>query len=387
MVGYYKALFRVINLKRLTIISHTKHYKNIDGAIVGWGATVTEINHLLDVFDRITHIAMLQTEPAPPSALRYTSDKIDFVAIPAVGGPKLLDKLSIITTAPRIIRSIQKALKNSDYFQFRAPTGIGVFVIPYLIFFNNSKGWFKYAGNWKQENAPIAYRFQKWLLEHQSRKVTINGFWKNQPTHCLSFENPCLTQDEVDQGQVYGQEKRDYSFINFCFVGRLETAKGIDLLFDALSNLNEQYLSKIGTIHLVGDGVQMESYKNRVKTVNIKFIFHGFLSRKEVHKVYMDSHAIVLPSASEGFPKVIAEAMNYGCIPIVSDISSIGHYIKGGVNGFLLKEITAKELKMSLEFFLTLTANQYQQIRFSNPDFIKSFTYNYYNKRLFEEIL
>src|SRR5690606_41947831 len=65
----------------------------------------------------------------------------------------------------------------------------------------SQKGWIKYAGNWKQKDAPVAYRFQTWLLERQSRPVTINGRWPNQPKHCLSYENPCLTKQELDEGQ------------------------------------------------------------------------------------------------------------------------------------------------------------------------------------------
>ncbi|MEP2280321.1 MAG: capsular biosynthesis protein, partial [Maribacter sp.] len=138
-------------MKTLTIISHTEHYKKSDGSIVGLGSTVTEINHLLTVFDCILHVAMLHEVPAPPSALPYTSSKITFVALPAVGGTSIQDKLAIIYKAPKILTVIKKALAQSDYFQFRAPTGIGVFVIPYLVFFSQKKGWFKYAGNWKQE--------------------------------------------------------------------------------------------------------------------------------------------------------------------------------------------------------------------------------------------
>ncbi|MDB9961705.1 capsular biosynthesis protein, partial [Oceanihabitans sp.] len=137
-------------MKTLTIISHTEHYKTADGSIVGLGSTVTEINHLLDVFDAIIHVAMLHDSPAPASALPYTSNRIKFMPLPAVGGPKVLDKLAILWKAPLILRVIHKAINQTDYFQFRAPTGIGVFVIPYLMVWRSKKGWFKYAGNWKQ---------------------------------------------------------------------------------------------------------------------------------------------------------------------------------------------------------------------------------------------
>ncbi|MEO7282160.1 MAG: capsular biosynthesis protein, partial [Gelidibacter sp.] len=235
-------------MRSLTIISHTEHYMLADGSIVGLGSTVTEINHLLEVFDTITHVAMLHDTVAPSSALPYISEKIRFVALPAVGGTALSDKMAIVFMAPKIVMTIRKVLKTSDYFQFRAPTGIGVFVIPYLMLFNSKKGWFKYAGNWKQEDAPLAYRFQKWLLEKQSRPVTINGFWENQPKQCLSFENPCLTDEEIKAGQSIIVSKALQFPLELCFVGRLEAAKGVDLIFDALESLDAESLDKIGVI-------------------------------------------------------------------------------------------------------------------------------------------
>ena len=132
---------------KLAIISHTEHYKTNDGTIVAWGPTVNEINHLLEVFDAIYHIAMLQGSKAPPSALPYCSDKIKFIPVPTVGGRTVLKKFDVIFKAPQIIRTISKTLKHVDYFQLRTPTGIGVFLIPYLTFFVKKKGWYKYAGN------------------------------------------------------------------------------------------------------------------------------------------------------------------------------------------------------------------------------------------------
>ncbi|MEZ4692123.1 MAG: glycosyltransferase [Ignavibacteria bacterium] len=51
------------------------------------------------------------------------------------------------------------------------------------------------------------------------------------------------------------------------------------------------------------------------------------------------------------FPKVIAEAAACGCVPIVSDVSSIGQYFNDS-NGFLLKDITSDELAIIIYFAL-----------------------------------
>ena len=375
-------------MKRLTIISHTEHYKTSDGHIVGLGSTVTEINNLLEVFDEIYHIGMLHNTAPPQSALPYNSDNIIFIPIPSVGGPRLIDKLSIVWQMPKILRVVKRTLKQTDYFQFRAPTGIGVFVLPYLVLFSRSKGWFKYAGNWKQEKPPLAYRFQRWLLKNQKRKVTINGKWEGQPNQCLTFENPCLTESEIIKGQEIIKNKTlQEQTINFCFVGRLEDEKGVALLINAFKMVSKTDKEKIGRVHLVGNGKDVARYKELVKGSTVDFVFHGFLSRENVHAIYKESHAIILPSASEGFPKVIAEALNFGCLPIVSNISAIGHYIKNDVNGFLLSTITSNAIVEALQLVLNMSQERYSNLLKTEKKDIFKFSYPYYNKRISEELL
>ena len=374
-------------MSKLTIISHTEHYKNPDGKIVGLGSTVTEINHLLDIFDEVIHVAMLHNISAPPSALPYVSEKITFIPLPAVGGPSMTDKVAILWRAPQILITIKKALKKSDYFQFRAPTGIGVFVIPYLVLMSSKKGWFKYAGNWKQEDAPVAYNFQRWLLKKQKRIVTINGVWEDQPDQCLTFENPCLTDKDLLLGKDIAINKNfNNQSITFCFVGRLEKEKGLDILIEAFKKLTEDQKAQIKIVHIVGDGRAKEIYKKDANDNNVAFKFHGFLSRHDVHEIYKASHAIILPSASEGFPKVIAEAMNFACLPIVSNVSSIGNYVKEGINGFLLDTISVDSLLIQLQNVLKLTNEDYNNMA-STEKGVERFTYSYYNNRVKNELL
>ena len=52
--------------------------------------------------------------------------------------------------------------------------------------------------------------------------------------------------------------------------------------------------------------------------------------------VYQGSHFLILPSKSEGWPKVVAEAMFWGCIPIVSAISCVPWMLNQGERGVLL---------------------------------------------------
>ncbi len=78
----------------------------------------------------------------------------------------------------------------------------------------------------------------------------------------------------------------------------------------------------------------MNYYKEQCQFLGNKAIFHGFLGKDEVHELLAASHFLLLPSDSEGFPKVIAEGACYGVIPVVSNVGSIGHYVNEG-NGFV----------------------------------------------------
>lgn len=367
----------------LTIISHTEHYKLENGTIVGWGPTITEINFLSQIFDKIYHVAMFHDVKAPESSMPYTSDNIEFVPIKPSGGHSVLDKIKVVLSVPKVIKTVNLVLKKSDCFQLRAPTGIGVFIIPYLTLFSKKKGWYKYAGNWNQQSPPLGYALQRLMLKHQNRKVTINGSWPNQKPHCLSFENPCLTEKDLEEGVNVRVAKGKDGLINFCYAGRLERDKGVERIIKAFNNLNGTMSQTIGQVHLVGNGSEVDYFKNLSEHSKINFVFHGFLSTGKLFQIYKASHFFVMPTtASEGFPKVIAEAMNFGCLPIVSNISSIGQYVKEGENGFLISPVNEDQVKDSIEKALLLS-NQDYKLLVSNCKFIVSkFSYPYYVSRI-----
>jgi glycosyltransferase involved in cell wall biosynthesis len=373
---------------KLAIISHTEHYTTTDGTLVGWSPTVNEINHLLDVFETIYHLAMHYEGPAPKSVMAYTSDRIHFIPLPSVGGPKFSDKLKVLWHAPNVIQCVSKVLKQVDYFQLRTPTGIGVFLIPYLTLFSKKKGWYKYAGNWNQKHPPVGYGLQRWLLKHQSRKVTINGRWEGQPSHCLSFENPCLTENDLAEGLRVARQKSIEGPLTFCFVGRIEPEKGVGCILEALQVLSEVERQRIDAVHCVGEGAALDDYKIQATKIPIPITFHGALSRNDVFDIYKVSHAILMPTtASEGFPKVLAEAMAFGCIPIVSNMSSIGHYIKHGEQGFLLEPVSASSLVEQIGHLLSIDPLHHQSMLTLQHEVCKRFTFGQYHQKIGNQLL
>ncbi|MDX1462361.1 MAG: glycosyltransferase, partial [Marinirhabdus sp.] len=283
----------------------------------------------------------------------------------------------------KILSKVRKTLKEVDVFQFRGPTGIGVFVIPYLMWGTSKKGWFKYGGNWNQKNAPIAFAFQRWLLKHQDRRVTINGKWPDQPQHCLSFENPCLTLEERSAGLEIISQKEYSDPFHVCFVGRLDDAKGVHYIVEALELLRES--KQVGTFHFIGDGPNKREYQAICQDLKIRTEFHGFLPRDAVFKIYEQCHFIVLPSKSEGFPKVIAEGMNYGCIPIVSDVSSIRQYVEP--SGFMLEHLSGLCVSEAMALAMQQSEAILREKATTGHKETERFTYKHYNQRVLKELI
>lgn len=124
--------------------------------------------------------------------------------------------------------------QKSRLFSITHPHGYWGLFNSVVNFIYQKKGWYKYAGNWNQKKPPLGYALQRTFLKNQSRVVTINGRWPNQPTHCLTFENPCLTNADRAIGMEVIKNKSYLLPYSFCFVGRLEDEKGYSELLTFL---------------------------------------------------------------------------------------------------------------------------------------------------------
>ncbi|MDD3003999.1 glycosyltransferase [Flavobacterium sp.] len=373
--------------KKLLIISHTEHYTDEKGIVKGWGATVNEINYLADFWEEVVHIGCLYPTTVPPSALPYIQSNIRFVPIPPYGGKTIMDKLLILVKIPKIMMQVMRNVGGASEVQLRLPTSMGLFLLPLFSFIipRTFTLWVKYAGNWNQKNPPLSYRFQRgWLKKNTARcKVTLNGFWNDQPEHCLSFENPCLTQEDLSKGKVIATTKTFQAPYVFAFVGRLDEAKGVSTIIQALKKIP---ITKIGKVHFIGNGPELQHYQSETEFLKEKVIFYGFQNSENVHALLAESHFFVLPSKAEGFPKVVAEAACYGVIPIVSDVGSIPHYINQ-TNGFVWKregEITFSQIVNNA---VTTAPEKLWELSQQVQTMATLFTFENYKKKLEQLVL
>jgi glycosyltransferase involved in cell wall biosynthesis len=316
---------------RLLIISHTEHHLHGE-AVAGWGPTIREIDTLASLFDEVVHIAHLHPGKAPNSALPYQSPRVTPRLLPPSGGNRLLDKLNIIAQYPGYLRAILRAMRDADVVHVRCPANISLLALFCLALTRQPRRrWIKYAGNWQpDQREPLSYTLQRWLLRRNLARgtVTVNGCWDGQERHVHSFLNPCLTHEELDEACRASKDKQLTPPIRLLFVGRLERAKGAGEALRVVAQLQSLHVPV--QLDVIGDGPEAPFFHQQALQLAVSDVtqFHGWLPRTELGAFYAQSHLLLLPTRSEGWPKVIGEAMAYGVVPLAGRVGSIPYYLR-----------------------------------------------------------
>jgi len=368
--------------KKLLVVSDTAMQYAPDG-VKAFGPVAKELIHLLEEFDEITWIGF-EKKQKNNSLVLINNEKIHPILLENVGGQRLKDKLNILASYPKMFRVILKEVKKHQFIHSRAPSNPSVIVMFLSLFFTKKQFWHKYAGSWI-DSASFFYELQRLFLKklRKNSKITINGDYGLSNKNIISFENPCLDGLDRVNGKAIVAVKTIPTLYNFCFVGGLTRNKGVDKILEALTQIKPK---QIGEFHFVGDGPERKTFETMAEITEIKTIFHGFLAKDDICNIYKKCHFIVLPSKSEGFPKVIGEAMNYGCVSVVSDVSCISQYVKHEENGFLINPIISVSLLDQLLKAISLSHYSFQKMIEENYKLSKKFTYDYYNNRIVNEV-
>jgi glycosyltransferase involved in cell wall biosynthesis len=370
--------------RKLLIVSDTAMWQNENGNIA-FEPVVREIEHFYSLFSSITWIG----SKYPAGKIRGNARafapgiNVKFIMTNRTGGSTLKDKIRKLFSIPVITVLVAKEIARADVIHTRAPS-LQAFIALILSFFYRKKiFWNKYAGNWIEKHPPFFYNLNRLALKMATHtNVVINGTWPGLPSHFRNFPNPCLSEEEIRSASQFAESRNWNQKYKICFVGNLEPSKGCDKLLVSLNALPEETRAMIEEVIIVGNGSmrkELESYPSL-----LRLEFKGFQKREEINKIYAESHFIVLPSDSEGFPKVIAEAAAFGCIPVVSNVSCVDQYINAS-NGFLwnLDEDLTTILKTALSAPVGTLIKRSEKLR----DLSHVFSYRFYFEKIRNEIL
>lgn len=162
----------------------------------------------------------------------------------------------------------------------------------------------------------IDHQFDAWVVGSNYMQQQLLG----------DHYDPCKTHViplYAAQPPHHVEQKREKALL--LFAGQLLPGKGLDLLLQALSSIQEPY-----QLIVAGTGREEGHYKNLTNSLglNSRITFIGQVSQARLQELYQQASCLVFPTrAPETFGLVGPEAMRWGLPVIASDIGGIGEWL------------------------------------------------------------
>ncbi len=149
-------------------------------------------------------------------------------------------------------------------------------------------------------------------------------------------DNPFIRTEENDYQKARESSYLKHATLHLLFVGRLIKPKGI---FDLLESL--QIVLKKANCHLsiVGDGPEADNVRRFIDKLglNDNVMLMGYLQGEELKSAFYGADIFIFPTRwSEGFPTVLAEAMDAGLPIITTKTRGAADHLQEGLNAIFV---------------------------------------------------
>jgi glycosyltransferase involved in cell wall biosynthesis len=368
------------------IISHVPHvFEN--NQYFGYAPYVREMNSWIKQADKLIIVAPLSSAPKTAIETHYEHHNIEFVPIESFDVLSLKSIIGSIYKIPKISWRIFSAMQKADHIHLRCPGNSGLLGCVVQIAFPNKTKTAKYAGNWDPNSKqPWAYLLQKWILSNpfltRNMQVLVYGQWEGSSTNIKPF----FTATYAESDKILLLEKRLIEPIRFVFVGTLVPGKRPQYAIQLLEALYKKGLDVKLTLY--GEGSERKNIENYILQNNLenRIVLKGNQAQEQLQKAYTESHFVILPSQSEGWPKAIAEGMFWGCVPLATAVSCVPFMLDYGNRGLLLTQ----NLEEDLQKIEALIQNKthYKELSNNASDWSRQFTTDIFEqevKKLFKK--
>ncbi|RKS01917.1 glycosyltransferase family 4 protein [Flavobacterium sp. 102] len=319
------------------IITHVAHgFQN--GAYFAYSPYVREMNIWSKYVDKVILVAPLNLKDKTAIDIGYNHQNIEFRKVASYHFLSLKSTFQTLFKLPQIVFEIYKAMKQSDHIHLRCPGNMGLLGCLVQILFPGKPKTAKYAGNWDvKAKQPLSYRLQKWLLSNtfltKKMQVLVYGEWENSTKNIKPF----FTASYFEKDKIDVRPRTLEGKIYFVFVGTLSNGKQPLYAIELVEQLYKKGYDVQLTIF--GEGIERKEIENYIVSHSLENIvfLKGNQSQETIKQAYLENHFVVLPSLSEGWPKVVAEGMFWGCLPIASKVSCVPNMLENGNRGLLLE--------------------------------------------------
>lgn len=130
---------------------------------------------------------------------------------------------------------------------------------------------------------------------------------------------------------------------SICFIGRLSREKGVDLLIDAMSNIDL-------TLKIIGEGPLKSELQAKVKHIGANnIVFMGFMSGLDLKEEIRKSLFTIIPSICyENYPLSVIESFALGKPVVGARIGGIPELVKDNITGYTFNPFDSSDLRRKI---------------------------------------
>lgn len=365
---------------RFAIFTHVPHIFK-DDSYFAYGPYVKEMNLWFKYVESVEVVAPKSREEVSNIDLPYLHNLIKFEAIPAFSFTSIKSIFLALMVLPLIFWKTFKAMQKADHIHLRCPGNVGLVACLVQVLFPRKIKTAKYAGNWDPNSKqPWSYRLQKWILGNtfltRNMSVLVYGEWEGSTKNIVPFFT--ATYKESDKKEI--PVRNISETIRFLFVGTLAKGKRPLYAVQLIESILEMGIEV--RLDVFGEGAERVSLEEYIKKKNLaSYVFlHGNQTAHQIEKAYQDSHFMVLPSQSEGWPKVVAEAMFWGCVPVSTKVSCVPFMVGKGSRGILLsQDLNADAIQI---INLIKQPSQYKEMAREGMNWSREYTLDKFEKAI-----
>ena len=343
------------------IVTHVIH-KSLDGKIYGYAPYIREMNLWIPSFSKVILIApTLEGAKPNPIEIPYEHPNIELVAVQEIDLTRGVTAAKSFWALPGIVFKLAKAMKEADHIHLRCPGNMGLLGCLVQILFPAKKKTAKYAGNWDPESEqPFTYKLQQKILNNplltKNMKALVYGNWPGTSDNILPFFTASYSESEIEEKVKSFPEPGEP--LRLIFVGGLVSGKNPLVALESLKLLVAHGFD--AHLDMCGSGAQEGILREYIKEnlLDPYVILHGNVNASALKKYYQDAHFLIFLSDSEGWPKVVAEAMFFGCLPITTSVSCVPDMLGFGQRGDLIQK--EPQLVLSVIEYYTGNPHAYQ---------------------------
>ena len=341
---------------KFLIVTHVSH-KFYNNEYWAYGPYVKEMNLWLNVDDQLIIVAPLSNNFEIDNIdLSYIYPNIKFIQISEIQFTSFFKCIESIFKIPQILLAILKGIKLSDHVHLRCPGNIGFLGCIVQIFFPSKKKTAKYAGNWDPTSLqPYTYKLQRWILSNTSltknMQTLVYGDWQNLTNNIKPFFTASYWRKDI----VPVIKKDICGKLKLIYVGSLIESKNPLLSIKVAKVLIDS--GREIELNFYGEGAERKKLEDYISANNLSdsVYIHGNVNLSKLTAAYKNAHLLIFISKSEGWPKVVAESMFWGCVPVTTAISCVPWMLDGGNRGYLVYD----DENMIVDVISKITQNEY----------------------------